>query len=1028
MFGGDVVTGNRDVLDRRRGVQAVQTPLIGWPRRRLGHCSPVTATQHLITTDRLPSPPPPPPPPPPLSGLFHNPFLTVFRFHSPLHLWQLTCSWSDAHHHPPPLRAAIPPSLVLATPGRRIPAAAQTLLAFLPRSAPSPTIRTPNAIPTSIPAYAHNHTAMKPSLLWRAWAPLLALASYASAERMLLSDSLTNCQAQNNFSATSFDVTLTPNNNSLSIAINGVSTINGYVTIDLLVFAYGLQAYQTTINPCSKDPNNPFSNFCPMTEGPITLPPSNLPIDADSLARVPGIAYSVPDLDAKVQVFFNMTSTGKPAACVETELSNGKTVDQKGVAWALAVVSGLALVASAITSGLGHSNTAAHVAANALALFGYFQAQAFVGMTAVSLPPIVSSWTQNFQWSMGIIRVGFIQNICVWYQRATGGTPSQLLFSLATTSVQVEKRELKRAALMMKRGIVNALTPRADTSTTATAGTAVVVRGIERVGFRAHIEKTNIFLTGYIFFLIFVVFTVLGVLIFKGVCELLARSGHMNGDKFQDFRNGWTTVTKGILFRIVLIGFPQMIVLCFWEFTKDDSGAEMVLAIFTIFTMIGILAWASSKVIRLARRSIAMHKNPAYILYSDPSALNKWGFLYVQFKATAYFFVVPVLIYLLIKGMFIAFAQANGTLQAIALVIIDALFLIAICVMRPYMDKKTNAFNISICAINFLNAIFLLVFTGIFNQPGIVTGVMGVVFFVYNAIFSLVLIIIVIVASVIAVVAKNPETRYQPMRDDRGSFIKSQSQLTTELDALGATARGDTKHDWHSKPGARIEEDEEDSWSGSSDHNAYNQQQTAYGGRGMNEPPRSPINNSAPGFPSETGSGRHMPPTHNDSTSGSMTSSTHRFRAQNASPSPWQRGAGYELGGPIGWNWILHSSPHVAMRSRRCRYLHSGATKHDWHSKPGARIEEDEEDSWSGSSDHNAYNQQQTAYGGRGMNEPPRSPINNSAPGFPSETGSGRHMPPTHNDSTSGSMTSSTHRFRAQNASPSPWQRGAGYE
>nr|POE56394.1 flavin carrier protein 2 [Quercus suber] len=733
---------------------------------------------------------------------------------------------------------------------------------------------------------------MKPSLGWRTWAPLLlVLASCASAQRMLFSDSLTNCQAQNNFSATSFDVTLTPNNNTLSFAIDGTSTIKGYVTIDLIVYAYGLQAYQTTINPCSKDDDNPFSNFCPMTEGPITLPPSNLDVPAKSLAQVPGIAYSVPDLDAKVQVFFNVTATGKPAACVQTELSNGKTVDQKGVAWALAVISGLALVASAVTSGLGHSNTAAHVAANALALFGYFQAQAFIGMTAVSLPPVVSAWTQNFQWSMGIIRVGFIQNICVWYQRATGGTPSELLSSLATTSVQVDKRDLRRAASMMKRGLTNIFSPRADTAVTANTG-AIVLHGIDRVGFRANIEETNIFLTGYIFFLIFVVFTVLGVLIFKGICELLARSGHMKGDKFQDFRNGWTTVTKGILFRIVLIGFPQMVVLCFWEFTRDDSGAEMVLAIFTIFTMIGILVWASSKVIRLARRSIAMHKNPAYILYSDPAALNKWGFLYVQFKATAYFFVLPVLAYILVKGMFIAFAQDNGNLQAIALVIIDAIFLIVVCVMRPYMDKKTNAFNISICVINFLNAVFLLIFTGIFNQPGIVTGVMGVIFFVYNAVFSLVLIIIVIIASVIAVVAKNPETRYQPMRDDRGSFIKSQSQLTTELDALGATARGEPKYDWANKPGARIEEDErEDSWSGSSDNNVYTQQQTAYGGRGIsNEPPRSPISNSVPGFPSETGSARHMPPTHSDSFSGSTTSSTHRFRAQNASPSPWQRG------------------------------------------------------------------------------------------------------------------------------------------
>merc|ERR1712054_519250 len=137
------------------------------------------------------------------------------------------------------------------------------------------------------------------------------------------------------------------------------------------------------------------------------------------------------------------------------------------------------------------------------------------------------------------------------------------------------------------------------------------------------------------------------------------------------------------------------------------------------------------------------------------------GFLYVQFKATAYYFVVPILVYILIKGLFVALAQGNGTVQAIALVIIEACFLILVCVMRPYMDKKTNAFNISI---------FLLVFTRIFDQPGIVTGVMGVIFFIYNAIFSLVLLIIVLIASVVAVCAKNPDTRYQPMRDDRGSF------------------------------------------------------------------------------------------------------------------------------------------------------------------------------------------------------------------------------------------------------------------
>jgi hypothetical protein len=167
----------------------------------------------------------------------------------------------------------------------------------------------------------------------------------------------------------------------------------------------------------------------------------------------------------------------------------------------------------------------------------------------------------------------------------------------------------------------------------------------------------------------------------------------------------------------VLIGFPQICVLCLWELTKRDSAAEVVLALFFFISMAVALTWAALKVYRIAKRSVSMHKNPAYILYSDPSCLNKWGFLYVQFRATAYYFIMPVLIYIFVKALFIAFAQSKGTVQAIGLVIIEAIFLIGVSILRPWMDRRTNGFNIAIAAMNFLNVIFLLIFTAIFNQP-----------------------------------------------------------------------------------------------------------------------------------------------------------------------------------------------------------------------------------------------------------------------------------------------------------------------
>jgi hypothetical protein len=188
-----------------------------------------------------------------------------------------------------------------------------------------------------------------------------------------------------------------------------------------------------------------------------------------------------------------------------------------------------------------------------------------------------------------------------------------------------------------------------------------------------------------------------------------------------------------------------------------------------------------------------MHRNPAYILFSDPQALNKWGFLYVQFRASAYYFIVPLLGYTLVKGMFIAFAQSKGTVQAVGFILVEAGALIAASVVRPWMDKSTNSFNIAICVMNFLNSIFLMIFTEVFNQPPLVTGVVGVVLWIANAVFALVLLIMLIVTTIIVFFRENPDGRYQAMMDDRTSFMKSQTHLTTttELDALAATARGD---------------------------------------------------------------------------------------------------------------------------------------------------------------------------------------------------------------------------------------------
>lgn len=186
-----------------------------------------------------------------------------------------------------------------------------------------------------------------------------------------------------------------------------------------------------------------------------------------------------------------------------------------------------------------------------------------IGLCAVPLPPVVASWTQDFQWSMGIINIGFVQSILTWYQRSTGGTPSVIFSNLHAVSVQVEKRKRSLEALpmvesglkLMKRAVstvsdtqlgrraMDALTRRGNIQTSY--GT-YIVKGIQRVAFRARIESTNLFMTGLTFFYVFAVIASILVLLFKLGVEVATRYRWINSETFSDFRHGWLSVLKGM--------------------------------------------------------------------------------------------------------------------------------------------------------------------------------------------------------------------------------------------------------------------------------------------------------------------------------------------------------------------------------------------------------------------------------------------------------------------------------------------------
>lgn len=475
-----------------------------------------------------------------------------------------------------------------------------------------------------------------------------------------------------------------------------------------------------------------------------------------------GIAYEIPDLDGLVQVIVRDRVARKQVACVQAQLSNGRTVEHPAAGWVTAIVAiiGIGTAVILVSSGHGRSEAARHVATYALTFLGFLQAQAIIGLMSVPMPPLPQGWTQNFQWSMGIIELEWMQDIFTWYIKATGGKTSNILNDSLRSSVLIQRRSLsdiahmvgEQATAISKRALDATAHQLSKRSQIEGDGGILILRGFDRVAHKAGIERSNLFLTSLVFFLVFVGLVVLATIIFKYGADFAARKGWMPETKFMRFRMRWRHFLKGAFFQLYLIGFSQMSIMCLWEFTQNDSSGAMMLAVFYFFGILLLLGWAAFNLLKESRFFSAKPDNREKLGESPERAGHKfnkkWNLLCVTFRKDAYWFLAPLLFYMFIKAIFVSIAQNAGSVQALALVILELVYLVAAAYLRPWMDQRTNTCNITVAVLNFLNALYLLIFCGLFKVPGMATSIIGVIFFIMNGVATLTIMIIVIVSTI----------------------------------------------------------------------------------------------------------------------------------------------------------------------------------------------------------------------------------------------------------------------------------------
>lgn len=494
------------------------------------------------------------------------------------------------------------------------------------------------------------------------------------AQNYISTSSLLTCMDNSQFTASHFVVTFFPENSTVIFDVTAISGINANVTASVSLIAYGLNIINEEVKFCDI-----YKTICPLRTGRMDMD-SLYNLSSSITRRIPGVAYTIPDLDAKVRVvFYDSDSPNKtPLACVEAILTNGKTVQTKYAAWPIAAIAGLGVITSGVVSVIGHSNTAAHIASNSMSLFIYFQSLALTAMMAVAkVPPIAAAWAQNFQWSLGIVKVAFVQKLANWYVQSTGGSGTNIIKSpYLSISVQKIKRSVdilsqiynnqrknnqltifdsspaytfdKRASLSLDSDgfgyddKLNSTLYTINEKDSSLQSKILVLRGIQRVSYLAGIEITNLFMTSMFFLLFFAFVMVVCLTLFKAIIEILIRSKMMKEGKFNEYRQQWGHIVKGALYRLILLALPQVSVLCIWQLTVRDSAGTIVVAIFLLVVSLALLSQAALRVFMMGRRSVRQFKNPAYLLFGDGAFLNKFGFIYVQYRADCYYFILSV--------------------------------------------------------------------------------------------------------------------------------------------------------------------------------------------------------------------------------------------------------------------------------------------------------------------------------------------------------------------------------------------------
>ncbi|KAH0564970.1 hypothetical protein GP486_001633 [Trichoglossum hirsutum] len=629
------------------------------------------------------------------------------------------------------------------------------------------------------------------------------------------------------------------------------------------IFPDGEARFDLTFNPCNAN----IASLCPMKGGVPIQASGIIPIAPSDVSGFPKLAFTIPDFEGQAIIRIFANSTRREIACYSAVVTNGASFSHpEAVGSILGIFTVVAVIASFTTAIYGSSITTirkhyAH-SLSIFVVFSVFQHIYFSGALSLNWPSVLVAFWSNYAWSGGIIYGHSMQNSINQFLGENKGNASMVgaagsssissgdsiihsIYKRTAARIYVRDLMFDFEDILLSRRAEHALAKRAPSSNTTNQwfGSPVApglplpgnFSGFAGTLSQESVPQSNVFMTGFLWYLIVIFIVVVVMIVLKGSLEALSSANLIRKDRLSFYRAHWLSYTGIAVLRTFVIGFFAMVFLAMFQFTLPGSAGAKAIAAIVFVTFLGGLGTVAAfacycrlrfghyqsepdrlnferkkvwgipwfDALRESQRnekdasrifSFSVpwwrihfidddpHRTPAH---EDEGYISKFGWLAARFRRTRWWFFAVWLGYEFIRACFYAAAQTNPMAQVFGLLVVEIVALIAIIACKPFESSRLNALMVYLLGFSKVATLALSVaFDVRFNLNRITTTAIGVVIIVIQGVLTITLLIFIVVGAIssyFSITRNREEIRPKSWLPLRDKYLEQLDKKTADL-------------------------------------------------------------------------------------------------------------------------------------------------------------------------------------------------------------------------------------------------------